>query len=86
MMTVYHMLNKAKSTDTEKMVDAMQGLSFASPVGMVSYRRIDHQSTMGAYVGFTALKDGKGIMVDWDYLDGKDFLPSDNEVKKLRGK
>ena len=86
MMTVYHMLNRAKSTDTEKMVDAMQGLSFASPVGMVSYRKIDHQSTMGAYVGFTALKDGKGVMVDWEYLDGKDFLPSDAEVKKLRGK
>jgi branched-chain amino acid transport system substrate-binding protein len=85
MMTVYHMLNKAKSTDTEKMVDAMQGLSFASPVGMVSYRKIDHQSTMGAYVGFTALKDGKGVMADWEYLDGKDFLPSDDEVKKLRG-
>jgi len=86
MMTVYHMLDKAKSTDTEKMVDAMQGLSFASPVGMVSYRKIDHQSTMGAYVGFTALKDGKGVMVDWEYLDGKDFLPGDAEVKKLRGK
>jgi branched-chain amino acid transport system substrate-binding protein len=86
MMTVYHMLNRAKSTDTEKMVDAMQGLRFASPVGMVSYRKIDHQSTMGAYVGFTALKDGKGVMVDWEYLDGKDFLPSDAEVKKLRSK
>lgn len=85
MLTVYHMLNKAKSTDTEKMVDVMEGLSFASPVGMVTYRKIDHQSTMGAYVGFTALKEGKGIMVDWTYLDGKDFLPSDEEVKKLRG-
>jgi len=85
MMTVYHMLKKVKSTDTEKMVDAMQGLSFDSPVGMVSYRKIDHQSTMGAYVGFTALKEGKGVMVDWEYLDGKDFLPSDDEVKKLRG-
>ena len=39
---------------------------------------------MGAYVGTTALEDGKGVMVDWDYKDGADFLPSDEEVKKLR--
>ncbi len=84
MMSVYHMLKKANSTDTEKMVDAMEGLTFASPVGPITYRKIDHQSTMGAYVGYTALKDGKGIMVDWKYMDGKDFLPSDAEVRKLR--
>ncbi len=84
MMSVYHMLKKANSTDTEKMVDALEGLTFASPVGPITYRKIDHQSTMGAYVGYTALKDGKGIMVDWKYMDGKDFLPSDAEVRKLR--
>ncbi len=84
MMSVYHMLKKAGSTDTEKMVDAMEGLTFASPVGPITFRKIDHQSTMGAYVGYTALKDGKGIMVDWKYMDGKDFLPPDAEVKKLR--
>ena len=34
--------------------------------------------------GFLALKDGKGVMVDWRFIDGKDALPSDDEVKKLR--
>ncbi len=84
MMSVYHMLKKAGSTDTEKMVDAMEGLSFDSIIGPITYRKIDHQSTMGAYVGPTALKDGKGVMVDWHYADGKDYLPSDAEVMKLR--
>lgn len=84
MMAVAEMLKKANSTDTETMVSAMKGLSFMSPVGNVTFRPIDHQSTMGAYVGRTALKDGKGVMVDWEYLDGKDFLPSDDEVKMLR--
>ena len=84
MMSVYHMLEKAGTTDTEKMVDAMEGLSFDSIVGPVSYRKIDHQSTMGAYVGLTALREGKGIMVDWKYADGKDYLPGDAEVMKLR--
>jgi len=57
---------------------------FASPLGPVTFRPQDHQSTMGAYVGTTAVKDGKGIMVDFAYKDGKDFQPSDAEVKKLR--
>ena len=86
MMTVAHMLKKSGSTDTEKMVDAMEGLAFESPVGPVAYRKIDHQSTMGAYVGFTAQKEGRGIMVEWRYMDGKDYLPGDEEVRKLRGK
>ena len=84
LMAVANMLKKAKSTDTEKMVDAMEGLTFDSPVGPITFRKIDHQSTMGAYVGTTALKDGKGIMGDWKYADGKDYLPSDEEVRKLR--
>ena len=39
---------------------------------------------MGAYVGWTTLRDGQGVMVDWKYLDGADYLPSDDEVRKLR--
>ena len=31
---------------------------------------IDHQSTMGAYLGKTKLEGGKGVMVDYVYLDG----------------
>ena len=84
MLAVAEMLKRANSTDTEAMVLAMKGLSFMSPVGMVTFRPIDHQSTMGAYVGYTGLKDGKGVMVDWKYMDGKDYLPSDEEVMKLR--
>ena len=84
MLTIAAMLKKAGSTDTEAMVDAMKGLELDTPVGKVTYLAIDHQSTMGAYVGRTKLKDGKGVMVDWKYLYGGDFLPSDDEVKKLR--
>jgi len=84
MWAVAHMLKKAGCTDTEKMVDAMEGLTFDSPFGPITFRKIDHQSTMGAFVGYTALRNGKGVMVNWKYMDGKDFLPSDEEVRKLR--
>jgi branched-chain amino acid transport system substrate-binding protein len=78
-------LEKANSTDTEKLVAAMEGLEVkASPSGPFTYRAIDHQSTMGAWVGKTAIKDGKPVMVDWKYLDGGKYLPPDAEVRKMR--
>jgi len=75
---------KAGGTDPEKLVDAFAGLKVDSPFGPFSFRASDHQATMGAYVGKTALKDGKPIMVDFKYIDGGAVLPSDAEVKKLR--
>ncbi|MGH1477373.1 MAG: ABC transporter substrate-binding protein [Geminicoccales bacterium] len=84
MLAIAATIEKAGSTETEAMVDAMAGLDFDTPLGPVNFREIDHQSTMGAYVGTTALEDGKGVMIDWEYKDGADFLPSDEEVKKLR--
>jgi branched-chain amino acid transport system substrate-binding protein len=77
-------IRKAGSTDPEKLVAAMGNLAFDSPFGRITFRALDHQSTMGAYVGRTAVKDGKGVMVDWRYADGKDYLPSDETVKRLR--
>jgi branched-chain amino acid transport system substrate-binding protein len=75
---------KSGSTDTEKMADGFPDAEFATPFGTVRWRPQDHQSTLGTFVGKTALKDGKGIMVDWHYADGAQALPSDDEVKKLR--
>ncbi|MEO8135782.1 MAG: ABC transporter substrate-binding protein [Betaproteobacteria bacterium] len=77
-------LKKAGSTDPEKIVAALSGLTFPSPFGSITFRPLDHQSTMGAYVGRTAVKDGKGVMVEWRYADGKDFLPPDAVVRMLR--
>jgi branched-chain amino acid transport system substrate-binding protein len=78
------MLRRAQSTDTEKMVDAMKGLRFTSPFGPVEFRALDHQATLGAFVGKTKLQGGRGTMVDWRYADGKNYLPSDAEVRALR--
>ena len=81
---LYYMLKKSGSTDTEKMIQAMEGLTFDSVLGPITFRKIDHQSTMGTYVGYTAVKDGKGIMVKWKYEDGKDYLPGEEQVRQLR--
>ena len=77
-------MKKAKSTETEKMIAAFKGLSVMTPFGPAVYRAQDNQSTMGAYVGRTKNDNGKGVMVDYRYMDGAKFQPSDAEVKKMR--
>jgi branched-chain amino acid transport system substrate-binding protein len=82
--SVAAIIAKAGSTDTEKLVDAAEGIGVMTPFGPIVYRKVDHQSTLGAFVGKTALKDGKGVLVDVTYRDGAKYLPSDEETKSMR--
>jgi branched-chain amino acid transport system substrate-binding protein len=77
-------LTKSGGVGLDKTEEGFKGAAFDTPIGHAMFRAIDHQSTLGTYVGKTALKDGKGIMVDWKYIDGASSLPPDAEVKKLR--
>lgn len=84
LMSLAKGLKTAGDANPDKLAAAFKGLQVDTPMGPVMYRAQDNQSTMGAYVGRIALKDGKGTMVDWKYIDGAKLVPSDEEVKKLR--
>ena len=84
MQAIFAAIRKAKSVDNEKLVTAMRGLQFNTPFGPNTFRAIDHQSTMGAYVGKLDQRGGKGTMVDWRYAAGKDYQPTDAYVKARR--
>jgi branched-chain amino acid transport system substrate-binding protein len=77
-------IKKAGSTDTEKLIAAFKGLQVTTPFGRATYRAEDNQSTMGSYVGRTKNEGGKGVMVDYRYVDGAKVQPTNEEVKKLR--
>lgn len=77
-------IEKTGVVDTEKLADGFGGAAFDTPIGRATWRAIDHQSTLGTFIGRTAVADGHGMMTDWRYLDGAGFLPPDDEVKKLR--
>jgi branched-chain amino acid transport system substrate-binding protein len=78
-------ITQAGSTDTDAMADkGFPGASFPTPFGEAMWRALDHQSTLGTFVGRTALKDGHGTMVDWRYVSGADALPPDAEVRQMR--
>jgi len=82
--SVANAVRKAKTADTEKLVEALKGLRMQTPFGPIEWRALDHQSTMGAYVGQLAKKDGKGTMVNWRYADGAKFQPSEQEIRNAR--
>ncbi len=77
-------VEKAGSTDPQKLVAALEGLTVASPLGSIIVRAIDHQTTLGMYVGTITVKNGKGTMENATYRDGASYLPSDEEVRKRR--
>jgi branched-chain amino acid transport system substrate-binding protein len=83
-MSIAAGLKKAGTVDTDKLVAAFSGMQVGTPMGSITYRAQDHQSTMGAYVGRTGVKDGKGIMTTFKYVDGATVQLSDAEVAKLR--
>ena len=75
---------KSGSVETEAMADGFKGATFPTPFGPALWRAQDNQGTLGTYVGRTALRGGKGVMVDWRYVDGAAAMPSDEEVRKMR--
>ena len=84
MYSVADALQAAGGTDPEKVVEAFKGLHVRTPFGVIEYRAIDHQSTMGAFVGQLARRDGNGVMVHWRYCDGALYQPPDDAVRAMR--
>lgn len=86
MLSMVEAIRKAGSVETEAVIRALEGLRVETPIGPITFRASDHQSTMGAWVGTTRFdpQRGVGVMVDWEYVPGEKILPSDDEVRKLR--
>jgi branched-chain amino acid transport system substrate-binding protein len=78
------LMTKAGSTDTEKLIATLQDFKFASVAGPVVVRALDHQSTMGAWVGETTKVGKVGTMKNWKYEDGANYLFPEAEVKAAR--
>ncbi len=84
MLGVAAALEEAESLEPEAIIAAMEGLTYDSPTGTITFRELDHQATMGAWVGKTAIVDGEPRMVDWFYADGADYMPSEDYIRSLR--
>jgi branched-chain amino acid transport system substrate-binding protein len=64
-MAVVTAVEKAKSTDTEKLISAMEGMAFDTPKGKMIFRKEDHQALQSMYA-FRVKVDPK---LPWAVLD-----------------
>jgi branched-chain amino acid transport system substrate-binding protein len=78
------LVNKAGSTDTDKLIATLADFKFDTVAGPMTVRGLDHQSTMGAWVGETTKQGKVGTMKNWKYEDGAKYLFPEAEVKAAR--
>jgi branched-chain amino acid transport system substrate-binding protein len=78
---------KAGSLDTEKFIDAMEGLQIQSPVGRIEMRACDHQAILPMNFGVTKLSPEYGFAIATDIvtLRGAEVMPSCQEIMEARG-
>lgn len=79
-------VRKAKSTDPEKLIDALAGIEFNSVVGPVKIRPFDHQGTTPLWTGKAAWDEllKMGVLTDILKLPTELYLPTEAEVKQAR--
>jgi branched-chain amino acid transport system substrate-binding protein len=89
-VTVHFIVNafkKAGKIDREAMIDAAEGMSIDHPtLGKIAVRAFDHQSTAGWWVGYLTWDDKhkRAGMRDAKLVDGEPYLPTKEEIEKLR--
>ncbi len=81
-------IEKAGKVDREALVDTLPGMQFTHPsLGDASIRTIDHQSTSGWWLGYLAWDEKNNVvgLRDIKYMPGSNYLPTAEELRKIRG-
>lgn len=79
---------KAGKVDTEKFIDALEGMTIDTAVGPVTMRALDHQAELPMFMGVTKKAAGYDFLVASDIvtIPGKDVMPTAEEIKAARAK
>lgn len=77
-------LETAEDLSVPAMITALKNLYMDSPFGVVRMRGLDHQSSLGTFVGRLEYNDGKNRMKHWYYADGSDHWPAPKVVERRR--
>jgi branched-chain amino acid transport system substrate-binding protein len=85
-MLIEKAYQKAGKVDTERFIDAMEGLVVDTPVGKLQMRACDHQLILPMYFGVTRKVPAYDFLIGTDFVTvpGKDYLPTCEEITKLR--
>lgn len=58
-------IEKAGSTDPERIRDALEGLTVTTPNGTYTYRDTDHAGLTADYISINTVKDGELVPTEW---------------------
>lgn len=77
---------KAGKIESEKFIDALEGLSIESPIGKIEMRACDHQVMLPIFFGITKQSPKYDFLIGGDVtsVSAKDYMPSCDEVLKQR--
>jgi branched-chain amino acid transport system substrate-binding protein len=81
-IAVVEAIKKAGGTDTEKLIMAMEGLSFETPKGVMTFRKEDHQAIQSMY----HFRMKKNQANEWDLLDLVREIPAKEIPLPIRNK
>ncbi len=81
-IAVVEAIKKAGGTDTEKLIVAMEGLSFQSPKGQMTFRKEDHQALQDMY----QFRIKKTQANEWDLLELVREIPAREIPLPIRNK
>ncbi len=79
-------VEKAKTTDTEAVIKALEGLQYDSVVGPITIRPFDHQGTTPHWTGAAGWDAQRniGVLTNIIQLPTSAYLPTEEELKKIR--
>jgi branched-chain amino acid transport system substrate-binding protein len=86
LMVLKKAVEKANSLETEKVIDALEGIEWDSLRGPLYIRRFDHQANSGVFFGMTR-KDPQYsfyIMKNITYIPGQELWHSVGEIQAIR--
>ena len=73
-VAVVDAIRKAHGTDTEKLISAMEGMSFDTPKGKMTFRKEDHQAMQDMFE--FRIKPASKQKNEWDLLDLVRVIPA----------
>ncbi|EJJ31483.1 ABC transporter substrate-binding protein [Rhizobium sp. CF142] len=76
-------IKRAGSTNVEDLIKGFRGDDFDCVLGKCRWR-VDHQLSLGAWVGSIAGAEGKAKMIGWRYISGDEGLPSEADGLAMR--
>jgi len=89
-MVLFDAIKKAKTIDTEKVIDVIENMTFDTPLASgIKFRKIDHNSTIGEVFGVSKYDPdlGYSVLTNLQYIPrGEGFAASEQEVKERRAK